>query len=228
MKLFFKHITNKKAETILEVTIALFIIGVGVTVSSMVMHRTLNITAQNKLWMQAIFLANEGLEGVKNIRDTNWLRYPEDGCWKTIETGNSCSAATSPMMADTTNSLWYYSIFFDHIDFTWELADQMNSGASNPLFDSNAIRSRLPNEYSIHEKFLGPSDTKPIYIAEATGADNTYFYRRIKIQSMMADLDGDSNTLNDEILVVTSQVKWPYKNKVNEYSVSTMLTNYKE
>ena len=216
---------NKRAETILEVTIALFIIGVGVTVSSMVMHRTLNITAGNKLWMQGMFFAKEGLEGVRNIRDTNWIKFSDPDCWKTIDTGNVCDPTNAMAPLNTTR---YYSIFFDHADFTWELADQMEAGASNPLFDPPTISARLANEYSIHEKFLGPSNTKPIYIADTIGAGNTYFYRRIKIQSVEADLDGDSATPDEEILIVTSQVKWPYKNKVKKYSVSTILTNYKE
>lgn len=221
-----KNFTNRRAETILEVTIALFIIGVGITVSSMVLNRILNVTAQNKLLLQATFLAKEGIEGVQNLRDTNSLRYADLGCWKTIETANVCISAgpsPSPMMDDPSTGAKFYSIFFDHLDFTWSLENQMDTNGSDFLFSDNAVRSRLPNIYSVHEKFLGANETKPIYIEEVSGADNTFFYRRIRTQSIALDNDADSSTLPEEVMLVTSEVKWPYRNKVGHYMASMQL-----
>lgn len=221
----FSKFTNKRAETILEVTIALFIIGVGITVSSMVLNRSLNITAQNKLWLEGVHFAKEGLEGVRNIRDTNLLRYSDPDCWKTIETADICDpnpVTGSPMMAKSGETK-FYSMFFDHVDFTWSLENQKNYAQSDFLFKNPAILTRLPNEYSIFKKYLGPNETLPIYIGQTTGAENTFFYRRIRIQSVISAFDVDQDGNDDEILMVTSEVKWPYRNKVFHYETSMQL-----
>ncbi|MDP4008566.1 MAG: hypothetical protein Q8P68_05240 [Candidatus Peregrinibacteria bacterium] len=214
----FSKFTNKRAETILEVTIALFIIGVGITVSSMVLNRSLNVTAQNKLWLEGVYFAKEGLEGVRNLSDTNLLRYSDPGCWKTIETADVCDPTTpngSPMMANSEETN-FYSMFFDYVDFTWSLVE---ANSAND-WEDNAIIARLPNEYSIFKKYLGPSETLPIYIGQTTGAENTFFYRRIHVESITLDVDQDDS---DEVLMVTSEVKWPYRNKVFHYETSTEL-----
>src|SRR3990167_1423268 len=145
-----KHLTNKRAETILEVTIALFVIGVVLNVQSITSNRMLNLTAQNHLRENGEFLAREGLEGVFDMRETNYLRYAPPECWKTIETTDVCDPSTSLMMDDTTPGAKFYSIFFDHLDFTWNLENQMEASQSNFLFDDNAVLARLPNIYSIH------------------------------------------------------------------------------
>lgn len=225
-----KNFSNKRAETLLEVIIALFIVGMGVTTSSMILNRALNVTASNQLWVQAAFFAKEGVEAVRNIRDTNWIKFAPEDCWKTRETGNVCDPATSPMMADSANDENYYAIFFDYIDFTWNLEGPITSTNE---FTNGAILSRLPNNYSIHEKLLSPSaappdSQRPIYIEDVSGADNTNFYRQIKIEHAMLNVDNDSSTTSEEVLIVTSTVKWPYRNKVNTYGLTTILTNYRQ
>ena len=215
---------NKRAETLLEVVMALFIVGVGVTTSSAVLNRTLNVTASNQLWLQAAFFAKEGLESVRNIRDTNWIKFAPEECWKATETANLCDPATSPMMADSSSPDNYYTIFFDYVDFTPQLNGPIVTANE---FTNSAILSRLPNVYSIHKKFLNPStEENPVFGEDVSGSENTMFYRQIRIQFDEIDLDGDG--IYEEVLEVTSSVKWPYRNKVNTYTISSVLYDFKE
>ena len=65
---------KQKGFTIIEVLISLFIIVIGVIGSSIVIQDIFvnTFTASHKL--TAAYLAKEGLEIVRNIRDTNWLK----------------------------------------------------------------------------------------------------------------------------------------------------------
>lgn len=215
-----KDFKSRKAETLLEVTIALFVIGVGLNVTNVVSHRMLNLTAQNHDRLTAEFLAREALDGVMNMRDTSYIRYADPGCWKTIETADVCVSTgpnASQVMDEPGGGPIFYSTFFDRLDFTWSLENPKTLSDSNSFFDDDMILLRLPNIYSIHEKFLGDSETKPVYTGQEIGADNTYFYRRVKVESTDANSDGD------EDLIVTSQVKWPYKSQVFSYSIAKTL-----
>ncbi|MBT6068844.1 hypothetical protein HOG48_03740 [Candidatus Peregrinibacteria bacterium] len=220
-----EYFKQKRAETILEVVIALFIIAIGVTTSSVVLNRAMNVTASNQLWEQAVFFAKEGLEATRNVRDTNWMKFADEECWKTIETSDVCDSLNSPMMAEVGSGESYYSVFFDHVDFTWSLEGPIL--AINEFSDA-AVLMRLPNEYSIHQRFLEADEGKPVFIGESFEAENTNFYRQIRIEALELDVDGDSSTDPEEVLVVTSTMKWPYRKKVNTYSVTTLLTNFRK
>jgi len=66
-------IENKKAFSLLEIIIAMFIISMGVigVMSLIVSNINLGLFSKNKLI--AMNLAQEGIELVRNIRDENWL-----------------------------------------------------------------------------------------------------------------------------------------------------------
>lgn len=67
------NITMKKGLTLLEVIIAIFLITVGVLGALALITRTISITGISSQKLIASYLAQEGIEIVRNIRDGNWL-----------------------------------------------------------------------------------------------------------------------------------------------------------
>ncbi|MBN2087586.1 hypothetical protein JW758_04515 [Candidatus Peregrinibacteria bacterium] len=78
-----KFFKNKRGETILETVIAVSILAIGVTLSSTLMASSLRNMNSSKSRVIAVNIAREGIEAVRNIRDTNWLKYSSQlrECW---------------------------------------------------------------------------------------------------------------------------------------------------
>ena len=64
---------NQKGFTLLEVMVAIFVITVGVIGVLSALQRATSATFVSSSRLEAIYLAQEGIEIVRNIRDTNWL-----------------------------------------------------------------------------------------------------------------------------------------------------------
>jgi len=81
--------TNKKGETLIEVIAALTsLVLAGIAAMTLIIS-VMTSTAISKEYLIAQNLAREGIEGVTNIRDTNWLLYPSEKAtkWLTVDTG---------------------------------------------------------------------------------------------------------------------------------------------
>ena len=64
---------NKNAFTLLEVMIAIFVIVVGIVGTISLIQQTISFIALSSSRLVASYLAQEGIEIVRNIRDGNWL-----------------------------------------------------------------------------------------------------------------------------------------------------------
>lgn len=82
MKQFFRS-PKQRAETIIEILTAITVITLVITSTYSVLLRASKTNTAIKNRVIALNIAREGLEGVRNIRDTNWLRYSGDrrGKW---------------------------------------------------------------------------------------------------------------------------------------------------
>jgi prepilin-type N-terminal cleavage/methylation domain-containing protein len=77
-----KIIKNKKAFTLLEIIIVIYIISLGLVGVMSLFLQTIKVQNINKNKLIASQLAQEGIETIRNIRDENWiLGSPYDG-WK--------------------------------------------------------------------------------------------------------------------------------------------------
>lgn len=64
---------KKNGFTILEVMIAILIVTIGVLAAYAVTQQIVSYTYRSASRLTAIYLGKEGIEIVRNIRDTNWL-----------------------------------------------------------------------------------------------------------------------------------------------------------
>ena len=65
---------NNRAFTILEVIAAIFVMTVGVLGAYAVVQQIIVYTSISSSRLTAAYLAQEGIELVRNIRDSNWLQ----------------------------------------------------------------------------------------------------------------------------------------------------------
>lgn len=64
---------KKNGFTILEVMIAIFVVTIGVLAAYNVTQQMISYTYHSASRLTAAYLAKEGIEIVRNTRDTNWL-----------------------------------------------------------------------------------------------------------------------------------------------------------
>ena len=83
---------NQKGFTLIEILISIFIITIGVVGVFSTIVKYSQMTQEEKDHFEASYLAQEGIEIVKNIRDTNWIEGAAS--WKDGLTGcfNGCEA----------------------------------------------------------------------------------------------------------------------------------------
>jgi Tfp pilus assembly protein PilV len=80
--------SNNKSFTILEVILAIFILTVAVFASFSLIQQTVVGVSLNQSKLIAYYLGQEGIENIRNIRDTNWLndRAWDQGISSKVET----------------------------------------------------------------------------------------------------------------------------------------------
>jgi hypothetical protein len=66
--------SNSKSFTIIEASIAIFLITTGILAAFVLVQQTLSFYQVSSLKLIAAYLAQEGIEIVRNIRDSNWLK----------------------------------------------------------------------------------------------------------------------------------------------------------
>ena len=72
--------------------VVLVILGLGITALLQTIGGGISYTRDTENKIKAINIAREGIEGMTNIRDTNWLRFSSDkiNCWKVKDYSSSC------------------------------------------------------------------------------------------------------------------------------------------
>lgn len=65
---------NKKGFTLIEATLAAFILSVGVLGAFGLIQAVAGFTSAVSSRLTAVYLGQEGIENIRNIRDSNWLK----------------------------------------------------------------------------------------------------------------------------------------------------------
>lgn len=69
---------ENKAFTLLEVMAAVFILSIGLVGALGAISKAISLTSLSLARLEASYLAQEGIEITKNIRDTNWLEQRDN------------------------------------------------------------------------------------------------------------------------------------------------------
>jgi len=104
MKIFkiLNNKTSKRAFTLLEVMTAVFVATVGLIGVFIVIQNLSTYTSSSKDRLVASYLAQEGMEIIRNIRDTNWLEPPTNYWDEGLNYPRDCTCCYSGCEVDYT------------------------------------------------------------------------------------------------------------------------------
>jgi hypothetical protein len=225
---FFKQ---RKAQGILEVVIAISVIIIGlVSIMSLVVFN-INVQGYNHNMLIASNLAREGVEVVRNMRDSNWLNSKKD--WDdSLITASDAPIGKEKGFLSLHSYFWSKGTTNGYVLYdtgcTWDecISEKKTSYGSSP-----AKLSLLTwKEYSFYDHFaslydLGPTQDSP-------------FYRVIFINEI-CDVGGKEKILTEYSdhcedysypkigLQVISKVGWGTRDLIRTLEVEERLYNWK-
>jgi type II secretory pathway pseudopilin PulG len=194
-------IKNRKGETLLEVLIALTLVVVTAAAASSAVISATKSLSLSKNYLVAQNLGSEALEAIKNIRDTNWMKFPinKDECWLVVEEiskAEDCATSDRLEYISTAGAVNDYVIKFENN--RWTAAKQTQTMEAN--INAFALRE-IGGKYTTEITTEAPS-----------------FYRVARIKGETAG----------ESITVQIIVKWYEGAKLYEITGTEILTNYLE
>ena len=205
-----KKIKNQAGFTLTEVMIGIMILTVAIVSATNLLIGLIDTNRNNLSTLQAYYLAQEGIEAVRNIRDTNWLHNNQ---W----------------LGQSSQSLWgdtftlppvggekVYSVNLEYDAFKQSVSAEKQSTLGNLGFAKTwSISSGVDDS----QVFLGADD----------GGKNSGFKRTIAIKPYdcrrILDICGDEDKNN--YVLVESKVSWKLGSRDREIKLSTVLTDWK-
>lgn len=232
----FKKITHrwrnqKPAESLVEVVIAVFVVALGSASATSLIVSAVQANGFSKDSLVALNLAVEGIEAMRSVRDTNWIKFGYDkaNCWNVLPgsaPGVDCTLAANKIGVGAAST--YYSADLDPTNYSWSLP----AGIANAL----DLSSVLPTNDSYRLGFvdLNGAGDKDMYITSnfigSTGfsdSGDSKFYRMIEISYDDGSGNPTGDPLTSEVMNVTSAVQWE-QNGVHQVVLSISLSNYQK
>ena len=169
---------NKKSGLILtEALVAIGMMAIGAIVLGSIITNAVSTTALSKNYLLAQNLATEGIEGVKNLRDTNWLREPIDrSCWLSLNPEDVCGKKVEEEMTFIVKQNDYDQWIMQNLSTELDLEGDEKY-----------------EEYRLYVKEI--DGTYDIYVHNPAGTDPSPFYRGIKFTKVT----GDSATFETKV-----------------------------
>lgn len=233
----FGKLINQKGSALMEVLISIFIITMGLTGSAMLIISAIHINSVNEDRIIALNLAREGVEAVRNIRDTNWMSWSANirECWNfrndtnddgVIDAGDfACSANASGQndypigKDDDDNIVTNYIIDYDNTNFRWVLINENDPPTdysaklyknSNNLYTHNPAVPNTETKFS-REITIKYIDNKQPPVLPAT--EDTYYFPT-----------GERG--KDNRILIESKVSWYSRGRNQEVILAQTLTDY--
>ncbi|MBD3328441.1 hypothetical protein GF340_04005 [Candidatus Peregrinibacteria bacterium] len=214
---------KRKAETLLEVIVAIFILTLGSGAATVLIVSAMRANTFSKDNLIALNLAVEGIEAVRNIRDTNWIKYgfDKENCWNLSpeQTVGACAPDVSgdyPVIA-----AGEYVLNFDTALSAWRIDSQANTLDLTDAIDDDP--------YQLFKVDFIISDSEPdLILSESTSAaypnpEPTPYYRMITI-----GYPAPSNAQDATEMTVTSLVQWRQGGQIHQIELNSILTNYQK
>lgn len=210
------------AETLVEVVMAIFVVALGSATATSLIVSAVQSNAFSRDNLIALNLAVEGVEAVRNIRDSNWLKFSYDkpNCWNMSPGNDVCDDAS--LIAEGN-----YTVDLDIATMQWKLS--VPQLLQNVLDLNNG--APMTNEF-YHLKYLdldGLGDDHDLYVSgtitpalPADIGDDSKFYRMVTV-----DYNGvPAETANN--MTVTSLVQWNAQGLAHQVVLQTKLFNYQQ
>jgi len=173
-KIFGRH----RGDTLLEVVIAMVLLSSILISTFTILNRAIatNLNVKNRII--ALNIGREGFEAVRNLRDTNWLKYSGDRrqkwlCRDSSGSPNACNGSASTLIDEGSGS--YYIVDYDTSVNRYYLA---TTSLNEDLDLTGAQAAADQNDYRLE---LDSSNNR--YTHTATGTSSpSIFYRQLYLQ----------------------------------------------
>lgn len=232
-----KKLYVKKAFTLPEILVGMSIISIVIFAATSVLVSVIRSNSENINTMIAYGLAQEGLEAVRNIRDSNWLL----GANFHGELGTkSVQAVWGAVFPKGSGAVRYYIVDFQSFDASshivkgiqdvsaavpWKLKDlgTLGGGDEYKKFGMGE-QTLLFKEQQIENSFY-PDEVHYVH-SKSSQSLATPFHRYLKIEVV-------SYAVNDKIVEnakfrVSSVVNWQEQGRKKEILLETELTDWKQ
>ena len=217
---------NKKGETLVEVMISTFLISVAFISISIISqnNKETNLRIQQKI--TALSLADEALEAVRQIRDTNWIRYNglRRECWNfSVDNNSAANDDTPDGMKDSNDNTCTgssspkltagpYLLEIEPTTFEWFLTKK------DAAVETSTTQKRLPNASRL---YIDPTTNVYRPILSTTGLSETSFYREIFLSYP------SPTEMEIEAVVEWSNSRgWGAEVAASEVRIKTILTDH--
>lgn len=216
---------DHRGETLVEVLIALVVLIMGAFAGVKLLGLAVINTQVAEERVIATNLAREGLEAVRSIRDTNWLRYAGERrhCWNNYD--DPAVAVLDCVDADDDNAPdtpiaheQPYIVDFDPDTYKWYLT------AVAARLD---LLSSVTGDGSVSYQ-LQVDPTTGLYMHTTTGTGAPYF-REVYIEYLDDYGRGLTTAAPPEsanVLRATATVGWSNRGRHHEVVLTTILTDY--
>jgi len=238
--------SKQRGDTILEVVIATFILSSIIIATFNILQRALDTNVNVKNRVIALNIAREGLEAVRNIRDTNWLKYSGDrrNKWLCLDVPGA-SPATCAGVLDPTDiinenqpgSPANYTVEFSDTDNRYYLSRNALPASAN--FD---FQTTVPAQTTAQNQMRLYIDAGPPakYTHESAGNEPTPFYRYVNLDienpydTLTADAEtfcgtGDTDdSCAKSRLKIVSRVFWEEEGRTRSVTLEGNLFDFFE
>ena len=218
----FSQIKSRRGETIIEVLIAVLVLAVGIIAG---VRLLISSGINNELSRERVVatnLAREGIEAVRNIRDTNWLRFAGERrrCWNNADFDSSITCEESGYVGvpiKVIEDQTFYIAKFNSTNFRWEL----NNSPSDALDLTDGIDTS-------DEDYRLQIDADGLYNHDLSGTDSIYF-REIWIEYLNDSATAPTSETPPEkanVIRITSKVEWYDRGKFKNVVLTAILTDH--
>lgn len=228
---------KKRGFTLPEVLISLSVLAMVVVSATELVVSNIRTNSDNMDTILAYGLAQEGLEAVRNIRDSNWLLgadYSKGG----FVNRKAVWGASLP-----TSGAGYYLIDYGFPEVpgsTYGIADSSVAPEDAPwkliVAPSGVNETNLQDfdQTALLKAKQNGNDVRYFTSGQGMGGAITPFYRLIKIENISHTVPADSGlaaagrTIDGKEYRVTSIVAWKQGQLVRNVTLTTDLTDWKE
>jgi len=173
---------RRRGDTLLEVMVAMVLLSSLLIATFSILNRAVDTNVNIKNRIIALNIAREGMEAVRNLRDTNWLKYSGDRrgkwlCRDSVGNPNACNGGSSTLI-DNDGTGKYYTIDYDMTASRYYLAQP----ALDEELDltSSAQAAADQNDYRLE---LDTINNRYTHTASGTSG-SSIFYRQLNLQAI--------------------------------------------
>ena len=218
----------KKGETIVEVLVALVVLTIGAATATSLIVTALRSNQFDKDSLVALNLAQEGLEYMHNLRDTNWLKFSANtqGCWNTKPNSTSCDTSGVTTVLQPSDGTHEYALGLNAAGQT-DLAY-----IASKLDVSDGVTATTEDKYELNYYNNGDyvGSSAPVAMTLST---QSKFYRSIDVAYFTIagaspwTVSPTANPLLADMMQVSSTVEWMDSSAMHQVKLTSALTRYK-